>query len=42
MSENLWTVKMLKRPKDCLNLHGKTLVLIFDQSERKSAGEILS
>ena len=28
MSEHLWRVKMLKGPKDCLNLHG-TIFLIF-------------
>ena len=25
VSEHLWTVNMLKGPKDCLNLHGSIL-----------------
>ena len=36
MSEDLWTVNMLKGPKDCLNPHGSIFVRFFDYSERKS------
>ena len=33
--EHLWTVNMLKCPKDCSNLHGSIFVIFFDHSERK-------
>ena len=32
---------MLKRPKDHLNLHGRIFVIVFDDSESKSAPKIL-
>ena len=38
---SLWTVKMLKGPKDCLNLHGSIFVILFGHSETKSAWQIL-
>ena len=41
MSEDLWTVNMLKGPKDCLNLHVSVFVIYFDYSERKAAQKIL-
>ena len=41
VSEHLWTVKILKRPKDSLNLHGTIFVIFFKHSERISAGKIL-
>ena len=34
-SEHLWTVNMLKGPKECLNMHGSIFVIIFDHSEKK-------
>ena len=37
VSEHLWTVNMLKGPKECLNLQGSIFVIPFDNSERKSA-----
>ena len=42
VSEHLWTVNMLKRPKHFLNLHGSIFVIFFDHSERESAPKILS
>ena len=36
LSEHLWTVKMLKSPKDYLKLHGSLFVIISDHSEIKS------
>ena len=39
--EHLSTVKMLKDPKHCLNLHGSIFVIFFDHSERKSAPKTL-
>ena len=39
--EHLWTVNMLKRPKDCLNLHGSVFVRFFDHSKSKSARKYL-
>ena len=41
LSQHLWAAKMLKRPKDCLNLHGSTFVIFFDHSKMKWAQEIL-
>ena len=41
LSEHLWTVHMLKGPKNCLNLHGSIFVIFFDHSERKLAQKIL-
>ena len=41
VSEYLWTLNMLKAPKDCLDLHGSILVIFFDHSESKSARKIL-
>ena len=41
VSEHLWTVNMLKGPKDCLNLRGSIFVMFFDHSERKSAPKIM-
>ena len=35
MSEHLWTVNMLKDPKDLLNLRGSIFVKFFDHSDRK-------
>ena len=40
MSENLWTVNMLKGLKDCLNLHGGNFVIFFDHSETKIGSKI--
>ena len=37
MSEHLWTVNMLKAPKDCLNVHESIFVIFFDHSEKQSA-----
>ena len=34
VSEHLWTVTMLKVPKDCLNLHGSIFVIFFDNFEK--------
>ena len=46
VSEHLWMVKMLKRPKDCLNLNSNIfpfrVIMLFDHSERKSARKIMS
>ena len=41
LSEHLWTVNMLKGPKDYFNLHGSIFVRFFDNSERKSARKFL-
>ena len=41
VSEHLWTLNMLKRPKHCINLHGSIFLIFFDHSERKSALKIL-
>ena len=41
VSENLWTVNMLKGPKDCLNLHGGNFIIYFHHSETKSAPKYL-
>ena len=41
VSEHLWTVNMLKCPKDCINLHGCIFAIFFDYLERKSAQETL-
>ena len=41
VSEHLWTVNMLKGPKDWLNLHGRIFVIFFDRSKRKSPQKIL-
>ena len=41
VSEHLWTINMLKCPKDCWNLHESYFIIFFDQSEKKSAREIL-
>ena len=40
LSEHLWTVNMLKGPKDYLKLHGSFFVIIFDNSEIKSDSKI--
>ena len=37
MSEHLWTVNILKAPKDCLNVHESIFVIFFDHSEKQSA-----
>ena len=37
VSQHIWTVKMLKYPKHCLNLHGSIFVKFFYHSERKWA-----
>ena len=42
VSENLYTINMLKGPKHCLKLRGSILVIYFDDSEKKSARNILS
>ena len=42
VSEHLWTVNMLKGPKDCLILHGSIFVIFFDHCETKPAPPILS
>ena len=34
VSENLWTVNMLKGPKHCLNLHGSNSVIFFEHYKR--------
>ena len=36
LSEHLWTVKILKSPNHCLNLHGSFFVIFFDHFQRKS------
>ena len=36
MSKHLWTVNMLKGPKDCLNPDGSIFVTFFDHFENKS------
>ena len=41
MPEHLWTVNVLKGPKDCLILHGGIFVIFFYHSERNSAQKIL-
>ena len=41
LSEHLWTIKMLKRPKHCINLHCSIFARFFDHSETKSATKIL-
>ena len=41
LSEHLWTVTLLKRPKDYLNLRGSKLVIFFDHSETKSVRKAL-
>ena len=41
VSEHLWTVNMLKGPKDCLNLHSIIFVIFFDHSQIKWAPKIL-
>ena len=41
VSEQLWTVSMLKGPKDNLNLHGSIFAIFFVQSETRSAQKIL-
>ena len=40
LPQHLWPVKMLKRPKDCLNLHGSIFVIFFDHSKMKWGQEI--
>ena len=40
LSEHLWTVNMLKGPKDCFNLHGSIFAIFFDNYERKSAPKV--
>ena len=42
VSALLWTVNMLKCPKDCLSQHGRIFVLFFDLSGIKSARKVLS
>ena len=42
VSEHIWTVNMLKVPKNCLNLHCSSFVVFFDHSERTSVRKILS
>ena len=41
VSKHLWIVKMLKGPKDCLNLHGSILFIFFDHSQTKSVPRTL-
>ena len=41
VSEHLWTVNMLKGPKDCLILHGSIFVIFFDNSQGKPGPKIL-
>ena len=36
MSEQIWTVNILKRLKHCRNLHSNSLFIFFDHSERTS------
>ena len=36
-SAHLWTVHMLKGPKDCLNLHGSIFVIFFVTLERSQS-----
>ena len=40
VSENLWTVNMLKGPQHCLNMRGSIFVNFFDHSEKKSAQRV--
>ena len=37
MLEHLWTINILKGPKDCLYLHSGIFVIFFDHCEVKSA-----
>ena len=37
VSEQLWIVKMLKGPKECLNTHGSIFLIFLVYSEKKSA-----
>ena len=41
VSEHLWTVNILKGPKQCCNQNGSIFIIFFDHSERKSALEPL-
>ena len=41
VSENLWTINMLKGAKHRLNPHGSIFVIVFDHSEKKSASKTL-
>ena len=41
VSENFWTVNMLKGSKNCVNLHGSIFAIFFDHSETKSARKAL-
>ena len=35
--EYLWTVNMLKSPKNCLKLHGSIFLIFLDHSDRETA-----
>ena len=41
VAEHLCAVNMLIAPKHCLNQHGCSFVIIFDDFKRKSSGKIL-
>ena len=42
VSEQLWTVNVLKGPKSFLNMHASIFDIFFDDFERKSVRKILS
>ena len=42
VSEHLWTVNMLKGPKQYLNLRISSFVIFFDHSQRTSVRKIFS
>ena len=42
VSEHLWGVNILNGPKHCWNVHGSSLVICFDHSERNSVKKYLS
>ena len=41
VSEQLWIVKILKGPKECLNPHGSIFLTFLVHTERKPAQKIL-
>ena len=41
VSEHLWTVKRLKRPKHCINFDRSIFAIFFDHSETKYPPKIL-
>ena len=40
MWQHLWTVNILKSPKDCLNHHASVFIIFFDHYEKKSVQKI--